>query len=131
MQSTDMSQRGEKRTLRRIFAVLLLLVCLSLPCRARAEHELGKARAMVIAGAILSGIGLLSFGTGIGFIATRNGAPLLSVPLLTVGAAHMAVGGPILGVGAYRLRGLTVTPRLSIAPPSAGGGTFVGAALTF
>jgi hypothetical protein len=125
MQSKDVTQRCATR---RIAAVLVMLACLSVPCRARAEHELGRARAMVIAGAVLSGLGFLSFVTGIGFI---DGSPLLSVPLLTVGAAHMAAGVPVLGVGAYRLRGLTVTPRVSVAPRSAGGGMFVGAELIF
>lgn len=114
----------------RIVTVLVALVCITFSCRARAGHDLGKVRAMVIAGSILSGLGFLSFVTGIGFVAEKW-SPLLTVPLLTVGAGHMAIGAPVLGVGAYRLLGLTVVPRVSVAPRSNGGGMFVGAEVFF
>jgi hypothetical protein len=125
-----MAQRRLKTMTRRIAAALVVLACLSLPGRARADHELGKARAMVIAGSILTGLGFLAFVTGVGFLAAQW-SPLLTVPLLTVGAAHLAAGVPVLAVGAYRLRGLSLMPGVSITPRSLGGGMFVGVTQLF
>jgi hypothetical protein len=109
-----------------VIAVAVLLLSLAWTRPAHADHELGKARAKIIADSIIAFLGVAAFATGIGFAATMSsnqcecgeGFVFLALPLLTVGAAHIAVGAPVLGVGVYELGHLPPPPR-PLADPNA------------
>ena len=92
--------------MRRVAVALALAAILSTPLGARADHELGKARAKVIAGSIFTAIGVSAVAIGFGFLgadATSNcscgGGSFIAIILEPLAAAHLAVGIPVLAVG--------------------------------
>jgi hypothetical protein len=123
-----MGDVNQGRTL--VVAVAALMLSLAIAPPAHADHELGKARAKIIAGSIISFLGVAAFATGIGFAATMSSnqcecgesVAFIVVPLLTVGAAHIAIGAPVLGVGVYDLGHLPPAPR-PLADPNASAAT--------
>ena len=108
--------------MRGLAIALAVVAVLAAAVPARGDAVTRKARAMIIAGSVMTALGVASTAAGFGILGDCMSATygcedtgLLFVPLLTVGAGHFLIGLPLLIVGMAKLSALRRPPAAPAA----------------